>query len=154
MFALWLSDRHRSIIIRTLLWTALVLFLGSLYFPAVSNSPDPHLRLACASPDWAPGWMAFVGGPLGIVAGQFGWLANPLMLLALRRGNRKSGLGACLALLAVALALSTAVSLTSIPNDLEGNAVCGFGEGYYLWIACSVVVFIATFVKPADRRMS
>jgi hypothetical protein len=152
MFTLMLSDSLRSLIIRILLWTSLILFVLSLYLPAVSNSPDPRMHLDCANPTWIPGWMAFVAGPLGVVVAQFGWLANPLMLLAVLKGTRKSGIATCFAFLAIALTLFTAISLTSIPNDLEGNAVCGFGPGYYVWIGCSVLVFIATFVKPAGEK--
>lgn len=96
-------------------------------------------------------------GPLGVLDGQFGWFANPLMLFAASVKSRKSGFALAAAALsaalaAVALVVITAFSYTSERVDAGvGITVCGFGPGYYLWLACSVLVLIATLVKVAKR---
>jgi hypothetical protein len=150
MYMFGLSDTRRSLVIQFILWTALILFLVSLCLPVVSSSRNPRMVLDCTNPDWTYGWMTFVGGPVGIVVSQFGWFANPLMLFAVLKGNRKNGIAAIFALIAVALALFTHVSLTSIPNDNGANRVCGFGMGYYLWVSCSILVFIVAWMKPIE----
>jgi len=131
MFSFTLPDKSRSLIIRTLLWAALFLFFWSLYLPAVSSSPNPRMVLDCTNAGYAAGWLPFVGGPKGIFAGQFGWFANPLMLLAVLKRNRGTGIATMFAVVAIGLILVTTVTLTYIPNDLDGNRVCGFGRGYY-----------------------
>jgi hypothetical protein len=103
----------------------------------------------CKAHQWTRGWELLLIGPLGVLDGQFGWIANPLMLFAaLGRLRRAANLSFALA--AVALIVVTAFSFTSVWMDGGGNAtVCGFGPGYYLWLACSVLVLIATLLKPA-----
>jgi hypothetical protein len=127
---------------------ALALWIVSLSLPAVSNSENPRMVLDCSSPSWAQGWLLFVVGPLGIIVGQFGWLANPLMVLA----AFKSRIG--IAAIAVGLGVLTAFTFTSVPNDIDANRVCGFGAGFYLWLASTVAVLVATFVKPVREATS
>jgi hypothetical protein len=143
------SDACRSQITRLVYVAAFVLFILSLLVPAVSISKDAFKHLDCADPDMAPGWFLLLIGPLGIFVGQFGWFANPLMLLSALpiRKSRKS----IIATFAMVLA-ATSVTLTYFPNDIEGNMVCGFGPGLYLWLACPVLMVIATLLKPARQK--
>jgi hypothetical protein len=144
-------------ITRALLWAALVLFVLSLFLPSVSRQENFRLDLWCKAPEWSPGWGAFLFGPLGVLDGQFGWFANPLMLFAALMKSRKSDfvLAAVVlsaALAAVALVVVTAFSYTSERHGGGvGITVCGFGPGYYLWLACSLLVLIATFLKTIKR---
>jgi hypothetical protein len=131
-----------------LLWLALALWIVSLILPAVSNSTNPRMVLDCSNPTWAEGWFLFLFGPLGIMAGQFGWLANPLMLFAAFKTRVE------IAAIAVGLGVLTAFTFTSIPNDIAANRVCSFGAGFYLWLASTVAVLVATFVKPVRKAAS
>jgi hypothetical protein len=148
---------HRQQIISVLLRAALVLFFLSLFLPAVSKEQNFRLDLWCKAPEWSPGFGPFLFGPLGLLDGQFGWIANPLMLLAALIKIRKSGFALpavilSAAIAAVALIVVTAFSYTSDWHDGGvGITVCGFGPGYYLWLACSVVVLIATLLKVGTR---
>lgn len=54
-----------------------------------------------------------------------------------------------IAVIAVGFGVLTAFTLTSIPNDIDANRVCGFGAGFYFWLASIFVVLISTFAKPA-----
>lgn len=95
-------------------------------------------------------------GPLGVLYGQFGWIANPLMLFAALKKVRKSGFALIAVVLAAAAAVVlvavTAFSFTSEWGDGGGDfVVCSFGLGYYLWLACSILVLIAALLKSADR---
>ena len=148
------SDARRTQIIRILLWTALVLFVLSLLLPSVSGGRFWREDLVCKVPEWSRGWQLLLLGPLGILDGQYGWIANPLMLFAALKKVRKSGFAFAAVVLsaatAVALVVATAFSFTSVWMDGGGDAtVCGFGPGYYLWLACSVLVLIATPLKAA-----
>jgi hypothetical protein len=153
------SDTRRTQIIRILLWTALVLFVLSLLLPSVSLDRAARIDLQCVAPNWSAGLNFLVLGPTGFLDGQFGWIANPLMLFAALTKNRKSSFALtaivlAAATVAVALAAGTAFSFTSVWGDRGGDfEVCGFGPGYYLWLACSVLVLIATSLRTI-RRLS
>jgi hypothetical protein len=127
---------------RTLLSVALALGLLALALPAVAMGHGTR----CAVPDWASGWMLLVTGPLGLMVGQFGWLANPLMLLAAIFKRIE------LAAIAVGLIVLTAITFTSLPTDNGTSTMCGFGPGFYVWLACSVVILFSTFVKPGPLK--
>ena len=60
-----------------------MLFLGSLLAPAVmlTGYARPPVE------EWVPGWTMFLYGPLGVLDGQVGWFANPLMLAAVLHGS-------------------------------------------------------------------
>jgi hypothetical protein len=147
---------HRLSIINALLWAALVLFLLSLSLPSVSGGRFWREDLVCKAPNWSHGWELLLLGPLGVLDGQYGWVANPLMLFAALKKVHESGFTWAAVVLsavaAVALIVVTAFSFTSVWMDGGGDAtVCGFGPGYYLWLACSVLVLIATVLKARMR---
>lgn len=133
MIASIFRDAHR-----TLLWMSLALWFLSLALPGASEGHG----VDCSARSWAPGWMLLIGGPLGALVGQFGWFANPLMLLAaiFKRSE--------LAVLAVGLVVLTAFTLNSVPTDNGSNTVCGFGPGYYVWLACAVLILYSTLLTP------
>ncbi|KRR23177.1 hypothetical protein CQ14_33535 [Bradyrhizobium lablabi] len=148
---------HRLQIIRALLRAALVLFVLSLILPSVSKQQNFRLDLWCKAPVWEPGFGFLLFGPLGFLDAQFGWIANPLMLFAALIKIRKPGFALPAAILsaaiaAVAFTVFTAFSYTRDWHDGGvGITVCGFGPGYYLWLACSILVLIATLLKVARR---
>ena len=148
---------HRQQIISVLLRAALALFFLSLFLPSVSKQQNFRLDLWCRAPEWSLGFGPFLFGPLGLLVGQFGWLANPLMFLAALIKIRKSGFASpavtlSAAIAAVALIVVTAFTYTADWHDGGvGITVCGFGPGYYLWLACSVLVLIATLLKVGRR---
>jgi hypothetical protein len=152
------SDAGRAQVIRILLWAVLVLFILSLFLPSVYVDRAGRIDLQCVVPIWSAGLDYLLVGPLGFLDGQFGWIANPLMLFAVLAKNRKSSLVLSAFVLtaataAVALAADTAFSFTSEWGDRGGDfEVCGFGPGYYLWLACSVLVLIATSLRTINRR--
>jgi hypothetical protein len=143
-----LADARRRLIRRGLLWFAFALWIVSLALPAVSESRNPRTVLDCSNPSWANGWLVFVGGPLGIMVGQFGWLANPLMVFAAFK--RSIGIAA----IAVGLGVLTAFTFTSVPNDIDANRVCGFGAGFYFWLGSMLVVLIAALTRPVHETAS
>ena len=102
---------------------------------------------------WSPGLNFFIIGPLGVLDGQFGWIANPLMLSATLMNRCKLGFALTAVILAIAAAALIVVTAFSYTSDWHdggvGMTVCGFGLGYYLWLACSVLVLIATLLKTA-----
>jgi hypothetical protein len=135
---------RRDKIERVVYVAALILFIFCLFEPAVSVSKNPFRHLDCANPDKESGWLFLLTGPLGILIGQFGWFANPLMILT-ALPLRKS-LKVLFTIVAIALA-TTSLTLTYIPNDVDGNMVCGFEPGLYVWLACPVLMLIAACLK-------
>jgi hypothetical protein len=134
------------------LWIAIALFIVSLFSPAISLEQNYVIDRICLDPHWELGLGFFVIGPLGVPFGQFGWFANPLMLVAVLTPKT---LGVICALASVALTVQTAYSVSSFWSDGQVPAdVCGFGPGYYLWIACSVLVLVATLLKPPTSNVS
>ncbi|WP_407174664.1 hypothetical protein [Bradyrhizobium sp. STM 3562] len=143
------SMARRSQMMRLIYIGALVLFISCLFSPAVSISKDAFKNIDCVNPDEVPGWFFLVMGSLGILIGQFGWFANPLMLIAALPLGRS--LKSAFAILAAVLA-PTSVTLTYLPNDVAGNAVCGFGSGFYLWLICPVLLLLAALLGPVGRN--
>jgi hypothetical protein len=145
-----LSNIRRPEVTRALPWTALALFTASLLSPAMSGGQFFTDDSFCKDPPWSWGWELVLLGPLALPE-QFGWIANPLMLLAAittGRGalTKAANLGSALA--AVVLIVATPFTFTSFWMDGGGlGYVCGFGPGYYLWLACAVLVLIRSFLK-------
>jgi hypothetical protein len=140
---------RRAQIRRLLPWAALALFVLSLFSPAVSQNDDPRLDYVCKAPIWSWGLDMFLIGPIGIFFKQFGWISNPLMLSA---ALMKTCISCLLAAVSVALIVATAFSFTSIWHDRGGDViVCGFGLGYHLWLASSILVLVVALLKPVRR---
>lgn len=149
---LMVSNVRWSQIRRISLWTAIALFILSLFSPSISLEQNWVLDRVCLAPHWELGLGLFVIGPFGVLAGQFAWLANPFMLVAILTHK---ALGVICALLSVALTVQTAYSVTSFWMDGQvPDDVCGFGPGYYLWVACSVLVLVATLLKPPTKNVA
>jgi hypothetical protein len=145
------SSARWSRIRKKCLWTTIALFILSLVSPSIWLEQNWVLDQVCLVPRRELGLDFFLIGPLGVLMGQFGWLANPLMLAAILAPK---ALGLICALLSVALTLQTAYSLTSFWMDGQvPDDVCGFGPGYYLWVACSVLVLVATLLGPPTKRV-
>ena len=134
---------------RILICTALAIVFLALSLPSVSSDRSWREDFQCIAPLWTRGWELLLLGPMGVLDGQFGWIANPLMLYAALGKQPHTSIAA---LFAIVLIIVTAFSFNSIWMDGGGDAtVCGFGPGYYLWLACSVLVLIATLLKQAKR---
>jgi hypothetical protein len=127
---------------------AFALFLLSLLVPAVSTSKSAFRQLECANPEKATGGFFLLFGPFGVFAAQFGWFANPLMALSVLPVSKRLKL--IFGIIAAGLA-ATSLTLTYLPNDIDGNAVCGFGLGLYLWLVCPIFLVIAALIKPDGR---
>lgn len=126
----------------TFIWAIIALFGLSLYLPAVSVGHGYD----CSKPEWASGFVFFVIGPLGVLDLQFGWFANFFLLLAMLKASRVS------AVIAFCLIALTASTLNTLPQDggYGNDNVCGFGLGYFLWLACSIFVAVAMFAKRSN----
>lgn len=141
---------------RRLLWTALALFIASLALPAVSSGQFFRDDLICRGDvSWARGWSLLLMGLLGPFVGQFEWLANLLMLLAVATAGSSVLMRAlCLVSALAALALTAVTPFTFTSVKVDGGVpdiICSFGPGYYLWLACSVLVLIASLLNAVNN---
>jgi hypothetical protein len=130
---------------------AFLLFVASLLEPAVSTIENYQGRDRSALHELA-GWQFLLFGPLGIFAGpQLGWYANPLMLLSAL--PLKRSLKITFAVLAILLAVSS-VTLTSIPVLDVGYRVRFVRIGFYLWLACPVLILLGALLGPVTSATS
>lgn len=94
-------------------------------------------------------------GWLGLPAGEFTWLANPLMLLGwvlfLRKAHRYAVL---FALIALALMLSFMFRKTIVSSEAPTySRIIGYGRGYWLWVASgAALLFGATLAFRRPER--
>ena len=131
---------------------AFVLFVFSLLEPAVSTIEYPHYGFNHSALHELAGWQFLLFGPFGIFAGpQLGWYANPLMLLS--ASPLKRSLKVTFATLAILLAVSS-VTLTSIPVLDVAYTVRFPRLGFYLWLACPVLVLLAAFLRPESGKVA
>jgi hypothetical protein len=115
-------------------YTFWALFVVSLCLPALyqAGAPQPSLGIGL-----------LIGGALGIIASQFGWFANPLMLYAMLSLSIWDRPRVVTASLAAVLALSS-LTIGSLPTD-DGNRLVTFGPGLYIWVFCSILVASMSF---------
>lgn len=107
----------------------LLLWFASLLLPTLRTNGS----------DWGYGWWILASGWMGILVGQFEWLANPLLILAvllLARKRAARGLlgtaGVLLFLLCAKVAATASLidNEGGIPHPIELRFV-----GYWCWLA-------------------
>lgn len=134
----------RATLRRSLAWLWLALWGASLALPVADFARGY---------DGMRGWMVLVIGPLGVLAGQFGWLGNAALLAltvgALRQTNRpRLELG----LAALALACSIDALLWRAMYDDAGEArILAFSAGFYTWQAAVLGAALMTIWHWAPR---
>ena len=146
-----LSDARRIQLMWLIYIATFLVFVSSLLVPAISfiESPSKHFD-GSDMHEWR-GWWFLLLGPLGILIGQFGWWANPLMLLSAMPLKRTLTL--VFAVLAILLAASS-VTLTYVPVLDVKLVVRGARLGFYLWLACPVLLLLAALLRPERRDVA
>jgi hypothetical protein len=86
-------------------------------------------------------------GWMGVVDGHYSWLANPALFVSWGQGKRREPLLALgTALVALLFAASFLFRKTIAMNEGgHGEAITGYGPGYWLWIA-SITAAIASHI--------
>jgi hypothetical protein len=144
-----LSDARRIQLMCLVYIATFFIFVASLFEPAVSTIENPSKHFDGSDIHELAGWRFLLFGPLGILIWQFGWFANLLMLFSAL--PLKRSLKLAFAALAIPLAASS-VTLTYIPVLDVKYAVRGARLGFYLWLACPVLLLLAAFLKPEGRN--
>lgn len=136
-------SNRRALILQTMLYlVALLLFAASLFLPVVVTVETNHGSQA--TDQWSGWWFLFFG-PFGISKWQFGWFANPLMLLSAL--PVPPYLKLISAGLAVALAVST-ITISSIHVVDAELVVTSARLGFYLWLGCPFLLLFGALVGP------
>lgn len=135
---------------------AFVLYIGALVSPVLrfqhsSSTPEPGGFTEY------PGWQALLPGILTVFAGQFGWLGNPLGLVAvISLILGKPRLSIVFAGLAILISLDTLrLFSVSIPADEGGSNQLYLRQlllGYYLWVASFAAILVAAAVMSFTTR--
>jgi hypothetical protein len=123
---------------------ALLIWIASLALPVETDCGDPHA---------AQGYVVFSFGWLGPFDLQFGWFANPLMLWVIVRllFNRRPGIIPAFG--GLGLALSALAWKTTPRGDAPGvDTICARHSGFYLWIACAVLLAVVTLIELIRDR--
>jgi hypothetical protein len=136
------SEHVRNRLANLLVSASVVLFFLSLALPAI--------RPAVGGAQF--GIFAFLLGPIGLFAGHFSWLANPLLWLAWRQFNKnEQGVTLFLAAFSLLIALSFLLGKT-IAVGSSGEYPYRVLIGYYVWIASIVAALAAPLVRTAGVK--
>lgn len=117
-----------------------VLLVLSLILPAyhVDYYSTPHTYF---------GWQALLFGPIGLAAGHFSWIANPLLLFAWLSRASGGRISFFLALLAFGFAASFLFGHT-IAEGSAGMYPYRAGVGYIAWLAGIALAAVVAFSLP------
>lgn len=125
---------------------ATVLWLASFLLPAAEINGSTELV----------GYRVFRIGIDAISAGMFGWLANPLMIVAMFLGL-KQRLTAAVALSGLAVLFSLLSFYAPAIARAQGLPIedVDFKAGFFLWLAaCSLIFVTSLYAFVISRRQS
>lgn len=130
-------------------WTSIsaVIFVIAMTQPAYYQARTNDMVVGSA--------MCLAIGAMGVTAGFFEWIANPLLLfswIAGFRGRRyQAAISATMALVLIAIFLSR--SIIDYPLRQGGpTPIVGCGLGYWLWMLSAAIMAIG-FYKPLIEHM-
>ncbi|MDB6139225.1 MAG: hypothetical protein JWO94_2297 [Verrucomicrobiaceae bacterium] len=121
----------------------------------------PALHLTGRRQVWS-GMEVMVMGPMALRLGQFGWLANPAAIIALRSVmSGRTRLAIPCSVLAALLALHTpwliGHQITLGPEPFNFVRVVSLGAGYYVWLAALLLPLAFALLlrrqRPGRRRL-
>ena len=123
---------------------SILVFVACLLLPGfyVGDTQRENLGLSLLLTGW-----------LGLFAGHFAWLANPLFLIAILRQNRKPGQAAVFALIGFLVALEFLVHKRIFIDEGGGTErITGVGWGYVLWLSSFLVFFSSALEKIEAKK--
>jgi hypothetical protein len=94
---------------------------------------------------WSPAFYSLLLGPIGLFAGIFEWLANPVLLAAwVFSFAGKNKIALVLGIVASALMLAFLFRHTIIASEAPTYAkIIGYGVGYWLWLTSTGLVIVS-----------
>ena len=136
---------------KTGLWISLALYVICL-------TQDGYYIDGADPEAWSPAYGLLFIGWIGIFAGMFAWLANPLLfaswfLLATSRHRAAFFVSLGALLFAMSFLLHSEVISSAAPTY---SRIIGYGMGYWLWIASALILVVGagvlTFRPKSDAR--
>jgi hypothetical protein len=133
-----LASRYRQIIGLV----ALAMWIASLALPVETDCGFSYAN---------QGYLILATGWLGAMVLQLGWFANPFMLWVMGRlmFNRRPGI--IPALIGLSFALD-ALAWKTTPTDNGYNTICARHAGFYVWIACAVLLAVVALIELIRHR--
>jgi hypothetical protein len=122
---------------------ALLIWIASLALPAETDCGSLPIK----------GYLILESGWAGPLGGQFGWYANPFMLWTIGQLPLNMRPGVMPAIIGLVLALS-AFTWERLPTDAGYSKLCERHVGFYIWIACAVLLGLVAFADYAGHIKS
>jgi hypothetical protein len=103
---------------------------------------------------WSPAFYSLLLGPIGLFAGIFEWLANPVLLAAwVFSFAGKNKIALVLGIVASALMLAFLFRHTIIASEAPIYAkIIGYGAGYWLWLTSAGLVIVSGATGLVKQR--
>jgi hypothetical protein len=94
---------------------------------------------------WSPAFYSLLLGPIGLFAGIFEWLANPVLVAAwVFSFAGKNKIALLLGIVASGLMLAFLFRHTIVANEAgHHKQIVGYGAGYWLWLTSGVLVIVS-----------
>jgi len=110
------------------------------------DGPDPRA--------WAAGWLLAAFGWLGILAGVFTWIANPLLVASwICAFQKRKNISMFLSGASVLLMLSFLWRRTIITSEAPTySRIISYQPGYWLWLGSAIVAFSGILLLPQSKK--
>jgi hypothetical protein len=131
----------------SLLVTILGLYALSLALPALQIHSEP----GDGQSRWVSGLPLLVIGPLAILGGQVGWLANACFGLNVVLVVWKKRASLIIAIAAIVLSLQTYFTFRHFYGDVD-EYVDRFGSGFYVWLASIALTLPCALLTKVPGR--
>jgi hypothetical protein len=131
-----------------------IITIVSIIVFAASLTQNSYYIAAENPKAWSPAFYSLLLGPIGLFAGVFEWLGNPVLLAAwVFSFARKNKIALVLGILASGLMLAFLFRHTIIASEAPTYArIIGYGAGYWLWLTSGVLVIISGATGLVKQR--
>ena len=128
-----------------MIWVPKIITLVSVIVFAASLTQNGYYIPGENPKAWSPAFYSLLLGPIGLFAGIFEWLANPVLLAAwVFSFAGKNKIALLLGIGASALMLAFRCRHTIIASEAPTYAkITGYGAGYWLWLTSAGLVIVS-----------
>lgn len=131
----------------------IITFLSIIVF-ATSLTQNAYYIAGENPKAWSPAFYSLLLGPIGLFAGIFEWLANPVLVAAwVFSFAGKNKIALLLGIVASALMLAFLFRHTIIASEAPTYAkIIGHGAGYWLWLTSAGLLVVSGTTGLVKQR--